>query len=386
MAVSRAAVRQPPNPDIERRTRQWVEHLAAEARLGPVRWELQQRRVLRRPPLHHLVERISVPLEDVQGAVCLVRKHVDISDWASALIGDTLLREAAWYATHSQQSITTLLEHPCLEVLWQGKDRACLLLRDVRTDLVRWQAAGEAGMAQALRALATLHASFSQDDRRAALSWLPQYERFFITTFAQHRAAAIGGLDRIPGGQALLSGAPDFGMGVTAWLQALPSSVREKVQRLWCEPRVIFERLSSIPHTVIHGDPGPQHFGLRYERRGPKVVLIDWEFVARGPALLDLVHVLFFRQFDSIPARACFDRALERYLAFSLDRSQCGRAREDWKMAFDLSAMLWVLAYGQRHGQVLCRVAPARRQQHPAWSALQDEARLFEEAYIRWLR
>ncbi len=385
MAVSQVAGREHSDPGIEQRTREWLERLAAEERLGPLRWDLQKRQVLRRPPLHHLVERIAVPLEGEQGVVCLVRKHVNLADWASALIGDTMLREATWYAAHAQRSITPLLEHPGLEVLWQGKGRACLLLRDVRPNLLRWQAAGEAGIAQALQALATLHGNSSQGDRRASVSWLPCYERFFVTTFAQHRAASTGELAQIPGGQALLSGAPDFGSGVTVWLQALSPRVREQVESFWCDPSVIFERLNSVPHTVIHGDPGPQHFGLRTDRHVQKVVLIDWEFVARGPAPLDLVHLVYFRRFDRIPKRAYRDRAFERYLGFWPDRNQYKPARENWEMALDLSTVLWILAYGQRHGQLLSRIPAAERQQHPAWFALQDEARLFGEACVRWL-
>ncbi len=370
-------------PGLEGSTRQWLERLAGEARAGPLRWGMQQRTLLRRPPLHHWVERIQVPVGDSDQAISLIRKKLSHTDWASALLGDTLLREAEWYASKVQDVLPLSLQLPCVQVL-HGEEQACLLLQDVRPNLAQWRAAGERGVVEALRALAALHAALAQDHCQQRMPWLPTYERFFSTTFVQHRAAADGKLASMPTGRALLAGAPAFEKGVVMWLRSLPPRAREQVHRLWVDPTPVFERLRAIPHTVIHGDPGPQHFGLRATHDGNCIVLIDWEFVALGPPTVDLVHLVLFREFGRIPGRMYRSWAYQRYLDFWPAPAPM-LPNDKWQMALDLSTVLWVLAYGQRHGQVLCQVPSARQPQHPAWRALREEASLLEEACKRWL-
>ncbi len=372
--------------EIDRWTRYWIKRLAEAAGGGQLRWEQLCRQPIAQPPLHHLVERIEVPLAGQQRTVRLVRKELKLSDWASSLLQETILREAKWYAADLSALLPVSLELPALEVVWQEEHHAIVLLRDVREDLERWQKARERGMDRALETLARLHNALSGEDVRARLCWLPRYERFFVTAFAQHLAASTGELAAVAGGEELLKGAPDFGAGIEIWLRCLPPRIRTLVTGLWRDPSPILERLRSLPHSVIHGDPGPQHFGLSTCGEEERIVLIDWEFVAWGPPIIDLVHLVLFRQFDRVPSRGYCRSACERYFDSVPDGTWQLPRGESRRMAWELGTALWVLAYGQRHGQALCQVPVGQRPQHPSWVALQQEATLLEEACGQWLR
>jgi hypothetical protein len=240
-------------------------------------------------------------------------------------------------------------------------------------------------MELALRTLADFHVTFWGQHCQQGLEWLPSYEWFFTTAFAQHLSASRGQLNDVPGGRALLASVPHFERGVTAWLEALPPQIQRQVTSLWQDPAALLQRLAEVPWTVIHGDLGPQHIGLQSAGATERIVCIDWEFVARGPPTVDLVHLVLFQQFDRIPGREYREWAFRSYFDSLPLTVSAANPERDWQMALELTAVLWVLAYGQRHGQALAQVPAAQRQRHPAWLALGEEARLLNEAYTRWL-
>lgn len=241
-------------------------------------------------------------------------------------------------------------------------------------------------MARALEALAQLHASMANGEVRRQLPWLPGYEHFFTTAFDQHLAAVQGQLSSMPSGRQLLAAEPRFANGVRTWLEALPLALQQRVASLWKDPSPILERLRCLPGTAIHGDPGPQHFGLSSLHDRDRLVLIDWEFVAWGPPSLDANHLVMFRTFDHIPSDDYRRWAYEHYERSLAEEGLFWTDDHSRRMAWDLAASLWVLAYGQRHGQVLQRVLMNERPGHPSWRALQREATLLAEALDRWLR
>lgn len=373
-------------PELDLRTRQHIERLSLAGGLNGLRWDDRRRLVIVGPPTRHLVERISVPVDGHTTSVAVVRKHLDVSDWATSLTGDTHLVEACWGESTLRQQVPASIELPYLDVVWRTSEHACLLMRDVEPELRRARASGEAGFSHKIAALASLHAAFaSPPPPTADHAWLPSYERFFRTAIAQHRLAAMGQLAESPGAGKLLASAPHFEEEVGVWLAALPASARARAEVLLEDPTPVFERLRDTPMTLLHGDPGPQHFGLRQTQAGHRTTLIDWEFVAWGPPATDLVHLVLFRHFEHIPASAVRAQAFQSYRD-ALPGGHVSRFdHRGWQMSLDLSSVLWVLAYGQRHGQVLRRVDETSRPHHPAWAAAQAEAGLLEDACQRWL-
>jgi aminoglycoside phosphotransferase (APT) family kinase protein len=114
----------------------------------------------------------------------------------------------------------------------------------------------------------------------------------------------------------------------------VPPPVRELVEWLAGGYAAVLTELMAAPATVIHADLHLDN--VVFGAAGEPVVLLDWQSVCRGPAVVDLVEVVF----GSLPVadrRATEDDLLERYVArlaeSGVDDYPVARLRRDCRAA-----------------------------------------------------
>jgi len=189
---------------------------------------------------------------------------------------------------------------------------AWVAMEDVSTDLSAYQRislTGEQTISQTqaiLAQLARFHALWEEAERQPQLeaaTWLRRPQTF-LWDLAHTYAGALG---RSPIAQApLYASAPPVWSGLNAdleaFLEAQPGDERRVWEHLMIDRRDLVAGLAGYPQTLLHSDLDDRNIGLRWRNGGaatnspaldtPDLVLIDWEWIARGPAAVDVANLL----------------------------------------------------------------------------------------------
>src|SRR5215213_186909 len=174
---------------------------------------------------------------------------------------------------------------------WRAPDdsEAWLAMADVSTELSAYPRMGldgdqVLGRAQAILArLAQFHAIWEQPARQAEL----------------HASAWLRRPDGYEWEQAPADG---LSANLDAFLAGRPADERQLWQHLLFGRHTIMESLATYPQTLLHNDLDDRNIGLRWLASGAvaeaapldpsDLVLIDWEWIAAGPAALDVANII----------------------------------------------------------------------------------------------
>jgi hypothetical protein len=145
----------------------------------------------------------------------------------------------------------------------------------------------------------------------------------------------------------------------TGWrlLDRLPADLADSLAGLHEDPAPLVRALARYPSTLVHGDPKRENLGLT-DHPTPRLVLIDWQFVAALPPAVDLGWMLQ----SCSPIADPKEGVIDRYHA-QLSRGLGGRFDEGiWEPQLRLALlgqtlrrvafMLWA-AYHQEHDPML---------------------------------
>jgi hypothetical protein len=191
---------------------------------------------------------------------------------------------------------------------------AWLAMADVSTELAaysRLRLSGEHVISRAqtiLAQLAQFHAVWEQPERQAELQACPWLWRpeMYLWDMAPTYALALGRspVPHVPpaaGGQPVWD---ELSADLEAFLEARPADERRLWEHLMIDRHALVEALTSYPQTLLHNDLDDRNIGLRWSggdavMESPAldpsdVVLIDWEWIARGPAAIDVAKIVQF--------------------------------------------------------------------------------------------
>lgn len=206
--------------------------------------------------------------------------------------------------------------------VWRTPDNreAWLAMTDVSTELAAFPRMGLSAdqvisRSQTILArLAHFHALWERPERWSALqtaSWLRRPESY-LWDMAPTYARALG---RLPHEEApSTASAPPVWDGLSADLEAFLTARPADERRLWehllVDRQALMDGLTAYPQTLLHNDLDDRNIGLRWSKRGAvdpssapeqpdpfvsprtSLVLIDWEWLALGPAALDVANIL----------------------------------------------------------------------------------------------
>jgi hypothetical protein len=175
--------------------------------------------------------------------------------------------------------------------VWRAPDdtEAWLAMADVSTELSAYPRMGLAGdqvlsRAQTILArLAQFHSLWEQPERQAELqanAWLRRPEGY-----EWERSPTEG-----------------MSANLDAFLAGRPADERRLWEHLLFGRHSLLESLASYPPTLLHNDLDDRNIGLRWPSGGavagsaaidlPDLVLIDWEWIAAGPAAIDVANII----------------------------------------------------------------------------------------------
>jgi hypothetical protein len=239
---------------------------------------------------------------------------------------------------------------------------AWLAMADVSTELSAYQRlslSGEQVINQAqtiLARLAQFHAMWEQPQRQTELQasrWLRRPEMYLwdmAPTYAQ--ALAREPVAHPPLGVS----APPVWDGLSADLEAFlgDRSVGERQvwEHLLVDRRALVDGLAAYPSTLLHNDLDDRNIGLRWRSEAsaseapaldwPDLVLIDWEWIARGPAAIDVANVvqrapIMIAPGARIPETMWADELADHYFAhYRAAGGRCADAAQ-WRRSFGLA-------------------------------------------------
>jgi hypothetical protein len=247
---------------------------------------------------------------------------------------------------------------------WRSPDNAeaWLAMADVSTELSAYQRMslpGDTviGRTRAILArLAQFHAMWEQPQRQAELRaspWLLRPE-MYLWAMAPTYAQALG---RAPvAHQSLGVSAPPVWDGLSADLAAFLEDRPVEERRLWedllVDRRALVDGLAAYPHTLLHNDLDDRNIGLRPPSAAAEsqasafdsadLVLIDWEWIAVGPAAVDVANIIqrvpvMISPGAAIPAAIWNDELIDHYFAhYRAAGGRCVDAAQ-WRRSFGLA-------------------------------------------------
>jgi hypothetical protein len=232
---------------------------------------------------------------------------------------------------------------------------AWLAMVDVSTELSIYTRLGLSGEqvishAQAILArLAYFHALWEQPERQAELQacpWLARPESF-LWEMAPTYAHALG-RPPSPHTPPSVSGPPvwdELSNDLNAFLQARPPDERRLWEQFMVDRHALVEGLAAYPQTLLHNDLDDRNIGLRWAdsaTESPDLVLIDWEWIARGPAVIDVAKLVLMLPImiapgGPIPQAVWTDELADEY--FDHYRAAGGRCvdKAAWRRAYGLA-------------------------------------------------
>jgi len=217
--------------------------------------------------------------------VAHVTKHLDVEDsWIMRSTGDLGQRQLLIFASGLLDRLPPCIDHAVVGVApapaSKGREGAALLMHDVGDRLVPEGGAPiDADQEERfLDHMAALHAAYwAFEDSDLLISLANHY--IFLSEATSAVEAERGGEDEVP--QLIAAG----------WrrLDLLSPTAARLVRRLLDDPSPLVLALESTPQTLVHGDWKLGNLGSHPDGR---TILIDWDRVSRGPALLDLAWYL----------------------------------------------------------------------------------------------
>jgi hypothetical protein len=172
---------------------------------------------------------------------------------------------------------------------WRAPDdsEAWLAMADVSADLAAYPRMGLTGEQVLGRAkiilarLAQFHAMWEQPDRQAALQAFPwlRHPHGYPWEIAREDRPSVD---------------------LDAFLEARSADERRLWESLLLGRRTLAKSLAQFPPTLIHNDLDDRNIGLRWSGGGAgagafrrrDLVLIDWEWIAVGPAVIDVANII----------------------------------------------------------------------------------------------
>jgi thiamine kinase-like enzyme len=192
---------------------------------------------------------------------------------------------------------------------------------------------------------------WEQPQRQAELrasAWLRQPEAYLwdmAPTYAQVLKRAAGAHPPLG------SSAPPMWEGLSADLEAFLEDRAAEERRLWEEllvdRRALVDGLAAYPATLLHNDLDDRNIGLRWPgdaamTEAPDLLLIDWEWIALGPAAIDVANIvqrapIMIRPGAAIPEAIWTDALADHYFAHY--RAAGGRSLDaaQWRRSFGLA-------------------------------------------------
>ncbi len=202
-----------------------------------------------------------------------------------------------------------------------------------------------------LARLAQFHAMWEQPKRQAELhasSWVGRPENH-LNNLAATFAQALG-RDHEPNLPKHANNPPpwaDLRAELDAFLEAQPANERQLWQEAMTDRSTIIAGLADYPQTLLHNDLDDRNIGLRWANGHSiadrdALVLIDWEWMARGAAAIDvasLIQRLPVMIMPGLPVDAAIwsDELVDYY--FTRYKEAGGRCRDanDWRRSFGLA-------------------------------------------------
>jgi hypothetical protein len=196
---------------------------------------------------------------------------------------------------------------------WRSPDNteAWLALADVSTELSAYPRMGLSGdraisrTQTILARLAHFHALWEQPERQAELqacSWLRRPELYLwdmAPTYARAlRRPPVAQMPPDASGPPVWDG---LSADLAAFLEGRPADERRLWERLLIDRHELVEGLAPYPQTLLHNDLDDRNIGLRWPGGAlteiaaldsPDLVLIDWEWIALGPAAIDVANIV----------------------------------------------------------------------------------------------
>lgn len=256
--------------------------------------------------------------------------------------------------------------------VWRALDNteAWLAMADVSTELSTYSRMALSGDELITRAnailarLARFHAAWEQPERQAELhacSWLGRSE-LYLWEMAPTYAHALGRPSVAPALPGVY--APPVWDGLSAdlhaFLEARPADERRLWEELLINRHAVVDGLAAYPQTLLHNDLDDRNIGLRWSGDGavtearattpPDLVLIDWEWIALGPAAIDVANIVtrlpvMLSPGTAIPEAIWTDKFADSYFAHY--RAAGGRRVDAvaWRRSFGLA----LVAHGVAH-------------------------------------
>lgn len=202
-----------------------------------------------------------------------------------------------------------------------------------------------------LARLAQFHALWEQPEHQAELhasSWLGHSEAHLNGMSATYAQAL--GRDPAPHVPRHAYNPPpwdDLRAELDAFLQAQPAAERQLWEDAMIDRSAIMEGLADYPQTLLHNDLDDRNIGLRRANGHSltdrdALVLIDWEWIARGAAAIDvasLIQRLPVMVMPGLPidAEIWSDALADFYFARYKDAGGRCRDANDWRRSFGLA-------------------------------------------------
>ncbi len=195
-----------------------------------------------------------------------------------------------------------------------------------------------------LSCLARFHAYWEPPDRQrflAGLPWLLPFDNFLWRNSAFYAdLLKIEDISEI--GQPGSASDADV-LNLNAFLEWLDPAGRASFTGLLTDRAPLVGRFVDIPYTLLHGDLDDRNIGLSWTASGNcDLVLIDWEWIGRGPAAMDVAKLLIHASMLLAPGSQCPETCWSTKLPdhyYESYRSAGGRLLDysTWSRSYDLA-------------------------------------------------
>lgn len=152
---------------------------------------------------------------------------------------------------------------------------------------------------QILSRLARFHVwgeQLAEEEALEQYDWLPSHESYLWRGTNAYKKVLARKPDTQIGESELTS--TTFVDNLYTFLATLAAQDREHWEELLCNRQPLVDGLADVPSTILHNDLDDRNIGLHHSAWGEsgeyELVLIDWEWMATGPAALDVAKVLHF--------------------------------------------------------------------------------------------
>jgi len=256
--------------------------------------------------------------------------------------------------------------------------QAWLAMHDVSTELSAYPRLGLSGAQVLSRAkvilarLARFHVLWEQPTRQAELHASPWLRRpqEYLWDLAPTYTQALGRSPSayVPPGASAPPSWDGLAADLEAFLETLPVDQRRLWEELLVDRQVLLQALLPYPQTLLHHDLDDRNIGLRWSGGGAsqstahepsELVLIDWEWMATGPAAIDVARIIQFLPVVLAPGAAAPQAFWNNELAdyyfarYCADGGACADPAS-WRRSYGLGLVAQSIAQmPSTHGRML---------------------------------